>query len=124
MSNIIIFDFEVFAHDTLLGTKLISPTDTKIFQTWNLDDIRKFYALHSDDIWVGHNNSGYDNFILNVVVKGGNEEQVKMMNEKIIRLNDRPRWSDVPTYWYDLMASHICSLKTLEAFFGKNISES
>ena len=41
--KVIIFDFEVFAYDTLLGATIIDKDGTKsIFQTWNLDDIRSF----------------------------------------------------------------------------------
>jgi len=63
--NIIIFDFEVFKFDTLLGALIINENNTTtIYQTWSIEEIKKFYFEHIDDIWVGWNNENYDNFIL------------------------------------------------------------
>ena len=63
--NFVIFDFEVFRYDTLLGCIVIDENDNKqTIQMWNEDDIRSFYALHIDDVWIGHNNKCYDNLIL------------------------------------------------------------
>ena len=40
----IVFDFEVFKYDVLLGAIVLDPgKDPKIYQTWNKDEIRKFY---------------------------------------------------------------------------------
>lgn len=41
--NIIIFDFEVFKYDTLLGAIVLRDDNSEIFQTWNLAEMRKFY---------------------------------------------------------------------------------
>lgn len=121
--KIIIFDFEVFPHDTLLGAKVISDKQSTLIQTWDLEEIKAFYYENVDAIWVGHNNGGYDNFILQAIVNGFNEEQVKHVSNLIIEDNQRYHQLRIPLVYYDLMQNHYVSLKTLEGYFGKNISE-
>lgn len=118
--RIIIFDFEVFKYDTLLGCKILDNNYEKIFQTWDLDEIRQFYNDNKNEMWIGHNNLAYDNNILNAIIKGKDpyEESISLLNSTI-----RKR-SKIPTYSYDLMNNDMYSLKVTEAATGKNISES
>ena len=47
--KIILYDFEVFKFDTLLGCKIINEDGTiNIYQTWDLEKIKKFYEFHQD----------------------------------------------------------------------------
>lgn len=117
--NIIIFDFEVFRYDTLLGAKIFSEKGIETFQTWDLKEIRSFYYEHQEDIWVGHNNSGYDNFILEAIVQGKDPYK---RNYEIIKLNIRPRLK-IKLYYFDLMnqAYKRYSLKLTELLIGKKI---
>ena len=39
--KVIVFDFEVFKYDTLLG--VYDVNEKKFYQTWNLEEIRRFY---------------------------------------------------------------------------------
>ena len=65
----IVFDFEVFRYNTLLGCKILENNkEPQIFQTWDLNEIKEFYKEHQNDIWVGHNNSHYDNYILQAIL--------------------------------------------------------
>lgn len=121
--NIIIFDFEVFKYDTLLGALLINGNDVSLVQTWNLKAIQKLYYDNVDSIWIGHNNGAYDNFILEAIVNGQSQDEIKRLNDDIIA-NHKRRYLKLRLYWYDLILNHFASLKTLEAYFGKNISES
>lgn len=121
-NKIIVFDFEVFAHDTLLGVHELTSSGQKIIQTWNLDEIRKYYKENQDMIWVGHNCQAYDNFILQAIVNGGNEEQVYAISKSIIETHETP-YLKMKLYSYDLISNHFGSLKSIEAFVGKNISE-
>lgn len=122
--NIIIYDFEVFKFDTLLGAYILDDdmSLTK-YQTWSLDNIRKFYADNVESIWVGHNIEDYDNHILQHIVQGADERQVKRLNDRLIRQHIRPRLT-MQLMYYDLMKAKIYSLKATEAYKGKNISES
>ena len=71
--KIILYDFEVFKFDTLLGCKIVNEDGTiDIYQTWDLEKIKKFYEFHQEDIWVGHNIKNYDNLILEAIYKDKN----------------------------------------------------
>lgn len=117
--QLLIFDFEVFKYDTLLGVKLFDGKNTKYFQTWDLDEIINFYESHLKHIWVGHNNLRYDNLILEAIIEGKNPYE---KSKKIIENRFRPE-SKLPIVTYDLMGNKFYSLKTSEAVVGKNISE-
>ena len=52
--RIIIFDFEVFEYDVLLGTHIFNDDNIEVKQSWDLKEIRRFYEEHIDDIWIGH----------------------------------------------------------------------
>ena len=124
MNNLIIFDFEVFKYDTLFGAKIINNNNVQLYQTWNLEEIKEFYNNHKDNsIWIGHNNSGYDNWILSSIVRNKNPYE---KSKDIIENGRRFKFENLPIklYYYDLMTVKQTSLKTLEAFEGKNISES
>ena len=121
MSNVIIFDFEVFKHDVLLGAILPDSDKFTYYQTWDKEEIKKFYLEHKDNsIWVGHNNSGYDNFILQAIV---NDKDPKVVSDDIIKNHNVYRKLNIKLYFYDLMSIKMTGLKTIEAFEGKNISE-
>lgn len=121
--KLVIFDFEVFKHDTLLGAlEIDEDQNTNIFQSWDLEDIKGFYRRNIDSIWIGHNNKRYDNFILQAVIQGKNEEQIRAINDGIIR-EDKKYKLTIELKYYDLILSHQASLKQMEAYDGKNISE-
>lgn len=121
-NKLIFFDFEVYKHDTLLGALIVTGNDIRVYQTWNLAEIKRFYALNMDSIWIGHNNKHYDNLILQAVTKGLNEEQIRQVNDDIIQRGKR-LYLNIPLIYYDLTISHWCALKQMEAYVGKNISE-
>lgn len=121
--KIIIFDFEVFEHNTLLGAHILNDDNIEVRQTWNLDEIKVFYNKHINDIWVGHNISRYDNLILQAIIQGMNEQQIKAYSNKIIDMKYKP-WLNIHLNYYDTMTAISCSLKKTEALDGKNISES
>ena len=119
--NIIIFDFEVFKFDTLLGALVINDDAVQLYQTWDIDDIKSYYLNHKHDIWVGHNNIEYDNIILETTINGGDPYIVsKEMVESRIR-----RFSKIPRMTFDTMKTKgFYSLKITELVVGKNISTS
>lgn len=120
--KLIIFDFEVFKHDTLFGAKILEKNSSRIYQTWNLEDIKDFYEDNRDEIWIGHNNSHYDNYILQGIVMNKKEEDLRKINDDIIE-RDVKQKLHIPLYYYDLILNHFTGLKTVEAVMGKNISE-
>ena len=115
--KILVFDFEVYKYDTLLGVYDIN--NSKYIQLWNLESIKDYYYSHKDYIWVGHNNMGYDNFILQSILfdQDPYKTSVDIINNHAkLKLN-------IELKYYDIMQLHKTSLKTIEAAVGKNISE-
>lgn len=122
--NIIIFDYEVFAHDCLLGTLTITDEGSLVIkQMWDLKEQQQFFNLHKEDLWVGHNNKHFDNIILENVVMGKNEEQIKKISSSIVE-NAKKLRCNLKFKYYDLMANSYYSLKLTEAAVGKDIHES
>lgn len=119
--DLIIFDFEVFKYDTLLGAKIITGSNKGVFQSWDMDEIRCFYENHKFDLWIGHNNVAYDNLILEAIVEGKNPYQ---KSKQLIGAVGRP-YCNLPLLSWDLMLQTLSpySLKMTELCHGKNISE-
>lgn len=113
----VIIDFEVFKYDTLLGALITDGSNIEIKQTWDLNEIRAFYREHVNDIWIGHNNIGYDNIILEACVK---DKDIYKTSKSIID-GFRPR-CNLPILTHDTMRGFY-SLKATEMCVGKNISE-
>ena len=113
-----VFDFEVFKYDCLLG--IYDLNNQKYIQTWDLDEIKLIYENNKDVIWVGHNNSHYDNQIIQSVVFGINPY---ITSKRIIDESKKVKL-EITLYYYDLMSQHFVSLKVIEAQMGYNICES
>lgn len=122
MSKIIIFDFEVFRYDALLGAIVLNENEVDIIQSWDLDEISEFYKQHQDCIWIGHNNTDYDNFILQEVYKGRHPYLIS--KEIVTEKQKKYRRLTLPLYYFDIMTRHFGSLKAIECAEGKRISES
>lgn len=116
--KIIVFDFEVFRYDTLLGAYIVN--ENRYFQTWDSSEIKKFYYENQNSIWIGHNNSYYDNHILEAIIKNKNVFEV---SQNIVN-NEKRYYLNIPLNYYDIIDLHFISLKVLEAAVGKYISES
>lgn len=115
--SIVIFDFEVFKYDVLLGAMVINNTSNTIVQLWNKNDIKQFYSKHINDLWIGHNNDAYDNHILKAIL---NDENIYKKSKQIINAAIRPK-ADLDIYTYDLMCCRFYSLKMTELLVGKKI---
>ena len=89
-------------------------------QLWNKGEIKDFYYKNIDSIWVGHNNTDYDNHILQAIIK---DKDPWLVSQDII-VNRKRYYLDIKLNYYDLMQLHPGSLKVMEAAVGKNISES
>ena len=116
--NYLVFDFEVFKYDTLLGVYDIC--NNKYYQTWNASKIRELYLDNPNAIWIGHNNSDYDNNILEATI---NNQDTYVVSQDIVN-NHKRYYLGIQLNYYDLMQLHPTSLKVMEAAMGKNISES
>lgn len=116
----LIIDFEVFRFNTLLGVIIIDKDSETMFQTWSLQQIKKFYLDNVQNIWIGHNNFGYDNIILEAIIKNKSQEQIFNLSKALT--SDHKSKCRLPLITYDTMKGFY-SLKTTECVAGKNISE-
>lgn len=116
--KILIYDFEIFRYDELLGVIELTNDQTVIHQIWGKENIKRFILLHQDNLWVGHNNIGYDRHILEACLTNKN---LYTVSKKLVNSSIRPR-PQLKTYQYDTMYG-IYSLKVTELVVGKNISE-
>ena len=120
--RLIIFDFEVFKYNTLLGSIIIDENKSELYQTWDLEEIKNFYENNTESIWIGHNILEYDNLIMEAVVKG---KDTYKESKNIINSSIRKR-TTLQMYSFDLMKQDKVmpySLKVTEAYEGKYISE-
>lgn len=58
----IIYDFEVFKHDTLLGA--LNEETGEIQQIWSIAGIKEYAKENLNNIWVGYNCDHYDKILL------------------------------------------------------------
>ena len=119
----VFYDFEVFKEDWLVV--LINPdkrTEDVIINNHTL--LTEFYEANKDEIWVGKNNTGYDQFIMKGILCGFNPKKV---NDWII-IKGKSGWkfsslfSKIPMINYDV-GLPTYSLKQLEGFMGNTIKE-
>ena len=134
----IIYDFEVFKHDTLLGA--LNEETGEIIQLWNIDQIREFTVKSLKIVWVGYICEHYDKILLHGIYirKVLTEARVFDCSGSIIHAQD----ADIPVFGilkkygiedyysspilsYDVMGDgSFMSLKQNEGFMGMDIVES
>lgn len=114
----VIFDFEVFKYDTLLGALIVDNHTVTKYQTWDLEEIKKFYYDNKKTLWIGHNNLGYDNLILEAIING---KDPYLTSKRIVAAHHLQKCR-LPLISYDTMRGYY-SLKATEFVVGKNISE-
>lgn len=122
MYKIIIYDFEVFMYDTLFGAKILTENTVEVFQTWDLEEIKKFYEENKNNIFIGHNNNNYDDLILDAVVT---DSPIYHRSKSII-VDKKRFYPKIKLISYDLLNSVLkpFGLKLTELLIGKNVHTS
>lgn len=138
MIIILIYDFEVFKHDTLLG--ILNEETGEVKQTWYIGDIRETIKAELNNIWIGYNCEHYDKILLHGILteKLTSPDKVFMCSNSVINAQD----SNIPLFGilnkygitdyysspilsYDVMGDgSFMSLKQNEGFMGMSIVES
>ena len=123
--NILIYDYEVFKYDTLLGFRNLNLEDGSYTetQTWDLNEIRQYYEQYKDDsIWVGWNSNFYDDLITEAIVK---HESPYRKSKQLIEEKYR-RYCRIKLFGYDLLNGFLnrIGLKETEALEGDSIETS
>lgn len=90
----LIYDFEVFKHNTLLG--VLNEETEEIIQLWDINQIREFTEKNIRNIWVGYNCAHYDKILLHGIFtnKLNIEDRVFNCSGFIIHAQD----ADIPVF--------------------------
>jgi len=119
-----IYDFEVFKYDWL--TVIINPIEKKETVIVNdKDKLSDYFYNAQNNIWIGYNNTRYDQYILKSILL---DIDPKKVNDFIIKFgNDGWKYTSlfnqIQMINYDVMLRNDGGLKSLEAFMGKSIKE-
>lgn len=117
------YDFEVVKYDWLVV--IINPVTRSVTEIVNdKDQLEDFYNKHKDEIWIGYNSRGYDQYILKGILVGFDPYKIT----KHIIIDKKPGYSfskllnNFPLNNYDV-GNKFHGLKQLEGFMGNDIRE-
>ena len=121
---IIFFDCEVFSHDWLIVFKM-PQTNEKVIIHNNRDELIEFHEKHKNNVFLGYNVRGYDQYILKSVILGLNPKEVNdfIIKERRFGWEFSDSFRDVQLYFFDCILKGY-SLKQLEGFMGSSMVES
>lgn len=124
--KLLVLDFEVFQYDWHVTVKDYL-TREKVLSIWNDPEaLRRFYEQNKNELFMGYNIKGYDQYILKGILCG---MEPKPINDWIIvQRQDGWRYSDafrkIPLNFYEIQKKRDKSLKELEGALGLSIKES
>lgn len=122
--NLIFYDFEVFKYDWLV-VFIDYKTKEKTVIINNIAKLKYFYEQHKDDICIGYNSRGYDQFVYKGLLLNQNPYIItsEIIQEGKKGYNVVMGGNSIPLNNFDL-STGFHSLKQLEAFMGNMIKES
>ena len=125
MSRKIFYDFEVFMYDWMVVLIDYDSRAEKVIVN-DVNELRRVYTKHKNDIWIGYNSRMYDQFIMKGTLHGLDPAWI---NHRLIE-DGIPGWQVhscmgglYPFNNFDV-STGFHSLKQLEGFMGENIKES
>lgn len=134
----LIYDYEVFKHDTLLG--VLNEETGEVIQVWDVPKIKDLVEDGLNNIWVGYNCEHYDKILSHGILSGKLTTPSKVFecSNAIIKAQDDdtpifgilskfgiPDYYSSPILSYDVMGDgSFMSLKQNEGFMGMDIVES
>lgn len=116
-----VIDFEVFKHNWLCV--VLDPVNhTMRAIVDNRYELLALYQANKDDVWIGFNIRGYDQWVFKAILCGENPYALStaIINGGSVSYR---RYSRYPLYFYDVKTT-LHGLKTLEGFMGHDIQES
>lgn len=115
-------DFEVFKHDWLCVIQSSEVGETVIVNDEKA--LTNYYEAHKNELFIGYNIRGYDQFIFKAILAGFNPKDVN--DFIIVQGQSGYRYSSlfnkIPLYFFDVKTQMV-GLKTLEGFMGEDIRE-
>lgn len=125
-----IYDLEVFRFDWIAVFRQIDTDDFHVIHN-NTHELKKFIIEHRQDVLIGFNNKNYDDWILQTMVNGGDNETIKNHNDWIIGGNNGWEFPFIQFQKKKFKTADLrddlpmgLSLKAIEANMGNNIVES
>lgn len=134
----LIYDYEVFKHDTLLG--ILNEETGEVTQVWDIPRIRELVEEGLNNIWIGYNCEHYDKILSHGILSGKlvSPGRVFECSNAIIKAQDDDTpifgilnkfgisdYYTSPILSYDVMGDgSFMSLKQNEGFMGMDIVES
>ncbi|MDL5612221.1 hypothetical protein [Bacillus halotolerans] len=120
----IFYDFEVFKHDWMV---VLIDYDTKKGKVIvnDSEELKKFYRMFKEDIWIGYNSRMYDQYILKGILLGMNPHFIstRIIKDNVKAFNVVREAYKIPLNNFDITTG-FHSLKQLEGFMGSRIKES
>lgn len=123
--EILIFDIEVFKHDTVIVFKRFNQPGYLPMH----NDFKDLKDLIKDKLLIGFNNYSYDNYILAAILQGKSQEEIKKINDYIISGGDTKNlglnkevYSINSLDTYQELPNRL-SLKEFQANYGMDIEE-
>lgn len=124
--TIYIYDIEIFKKDELFVFRDYFTKEWIVINN-DLDALRQFYLKNRDSLFIGYNNSSYDDNVMRAVLQGKNGYHI---SKTIISSDDRAaqykmyNMKKTPLFSMDLYQDNRgFSLKEWSAFLGINIKE-
>ncbi|EWH19971.1 DNA polymerase [Bacillus haynesii] len=123
MMRKIFFDFEVFKHNWMVVLIDYDSKKGKVIVD-NIDELKRFYSLFKDDIWIGYNSRMYDQYILKGILLGMNPHFIskRIIEDNVKGFNVVREGYKIPLNNFDITTG-FHSLKQLEGFMGSRIKE-
>lgn len=122
LDDILIFDIEVFPYDSFVVIKDIHK-NSKLFHDKN--HFAGLYQYIQGKTLVGFNNFNYDDHILDYMLTGKTQKQIKDLNDRIIAgEKQKPKKYLKTLDTYQQIDVSMPSLKKIQGNFGKMILES
>jgi len=118
------YDFEVFKHDWLVVIYDIENQKKHVIIN-NQNELIEFYNKNKENIWIGYNSKGYDQWILKGIICGFNPYDISkhIIEDHLPGYRFSSLLNKVNIITFDIMLK-LTGLKQLEAFMGHNIKES
>ena len=89
MSNIFIYDIEVFAYDWMVDFRDPEFSDHTTIHN-DTERLREFMSYHSEKLFGAFNDKGYDRYILQALLLGADNTEIKRFNDYIINREGDP----------------------------------
>lgn len=81
--NVYIYDIEVFAYDWIVVFRRVDGSHHTVIHNNNYQ-LKEWFRAHSEDVFGGFNNKHYDDWIIQSMLNGADNETVKNHNDFII----------------------------------------